>query len=185
MSEIKNEPNRVELSSCTLPNFEKRAAKTFSNSDQTISWWRFCREGEEEGGGGSTLESTCSSAWILTLGNGSFGAVQAGIQHADRCARLTMVHAQTASIDLWLQEMLTFLEMYANGRSEREARAWTCLKAMPSRSKPRRANAFNCHGRPAGLHAHYVLLVHPCLNFSWWESQKNSDTSDLDWTYHE
>ena len=43
MSETPNETNRVELSGCTLPNFEKCAAKIFYHGDQMISWWRICR----------------------------------------------------------------------------------------------------------------------------------------------
>ena len=37
MSEIRNETSWVKLSSRTLSNFKKRAAKTFHHGDQTIS----------------------------------------------------------------------------------------------------------------------------------------------------
>ena len=42
MSETENGTNRVELLSCTLPDFEKRVAKTFYH-DETISCRRICK----------------------------------------------------------------------------------------------------------------------------------------------
>ena len=66
MPETQNETNRVELSSCTLPIFKKRAAKTFYNGDQRISFEKSARGSDQhpESTGSSGVNSDLEECFL-------------------------------------------------------------------------------------------------------------------------
>ena len=132
------------------------------HGDRTISkiW-------ESAGGERSTSGmAICSASVNSGLRNGAFRnpCKQGPLKHADLCACSTVVggggggQVQTASTDLWPQEMFTFSETHANGQRESEARGWTCQKVVPVPYRNPESECM-CHERPVGLQAHYVLLV--------------------------
>ena len=73
MSETENGTNRVELSSCTLPDFEKRAPKTFYHDDQTITCRRICKGEQsltsENDSFGDVCRSMCTLQRPFTFGS--------------------------------------------------------------------------------------------------------------------
>ena len=98
--------------------------------------------GGGEGGGGviNIQNPSVVQAWTLASGIGSSGYLCKPAV-ADQCVRSAVVQVWIASIELWPQEMLSSLEMHANGRNEHNTRACTSLKAflVPSRSPGARA----------------------------------------------
>ena len=100
------------VSSCTA-EFQKACCKGF------LPWWandllQLVENLQGGGGGGDGWsdqhpESTCGSDVNSDLGKWFLSrSVQAGIKHADRCGRSTVIQVWIASIDFWPQEMFTF-----------------------------------------------------------------------------
>ena len=131
MSETENGTNRVELSSCTLPDFEKRAAKPFYHDDQTISCRRICK-GEQS----------------LTSENGSFGDVCRSM-----CTLQRPFTFGSHQLTFDLERCFSFwkcMQMVEAGAN---------LSESSFKLSRRPEGECVCHGRRVGLHAHYVLLV--------------------------
>ena len=145
ISETQNKTNRVDLSSCTLPNFEKRAAKTFYHGDQKdFRWWRICRG---RGGGGINIRNLPVRAWTLTSQNGSFR----DLRKPALSMQMDMdAHGSSSDRINWplTSRDVTLFEMHANGRSDYAARPLTCLKAV---SVPSRSLEGECICHMAGL----------------------------------
>ena len=134
MSETENGTNRVELSSCTLPDFEKRAAKTFYYDNQTISCRRICK-GEQP----------------LTSENGSFG---------DVCRSMCTLQRPFTFRSHQLTFDLKRCFLFGNTcKWWKRAEAGANLSESSFKLSRRPEGECVCHGRRVGLRAHYVLLV--------------------------
>ena len=134
-------------------NFERSAANTFFYHVQTISWWRIFKGG---GGVDQHPESICSSGMNSDLGEWFFWRSA----QASGCRLMHTLNGSSSSdhIDWPLTKgMFTFVNA-CKWSSEPAARAWTFLKAVSVLSRSAEGECV-CHGRPAELHAHYVLLV--------------------------